>query len=400
MKPRGTSLIFFNDREQVLLFLRDDKPGIPCPNMWDLPGGHVEAGETPRECILREMREEIGRDIEGIEPFSVVEFEDRTEYVFWKRMNLDVDGIRLTEGQRLRWFSRDEVEGTPLAFGFNAILASFYRDVSEYTDISASVEEKLRRNMPMTTVQERLIGHLKPQAAAATVADVRIGLGYTAVRLDTGHAGVAWTPKEMTGGCTHLRSAGTLSGRCAAEILDMLADTQSALSRAVGLAVANALLAAAPVPAVSREEVISSLGITAADRVAMVGYFAPVVARLKGSGCRLDVVELNPFHAEGTLTPEQGEGALSTCTVAVITGTSLINGTFDTVCGQLGNPRAAVLLGPSSPLCAGAFHGTPITHVAGSRVKDPEAILRIVSEGGGTMVMKRYLAFETVMVRE
>ncbi len=397
MKPKGTSLIIVNQGEQVLLFLRDDKPDIPYPNRWDLPGGHVETGETPRECICREMREEMGLDIQGIEPFSVVEFEDRIEYVFWKRMNLDIDGIRLTEGQRLRWFSREEVERTPLAFGFNAILTSFFRDVSRHIDI---FPRAFRRNKPMKTVQQRLIDHLKTQAASATVTDVRIGLGYTAVRLDTGHAGVAWTPKEMAGGCTHMRSAGTLSGRRTAEVLAMLGDPQSALSRAVGLAAANALLAAGPRPAASREEVVSSLGITADDRVAMVGYFAPVVARLQKIGCRLDVVELNPFNGEGTLTPEQGRGALSACTVAVITGTSLINGTFDTVCGQLGDPRAAVLLGPSSPLCGQAFSGTPITHVAGSRVEDPEAVLRIVSEGGGTMVMKRYLAFETVMVRE
>lgn len=135
MKPKGTSLIFVNDQGEVLLFLRDDDPGIPYPNMWDLPGGHVEDGETPKDCIVREMKEEMGLVIEGIEPFSVVQFEGRTEYVFWKRMNLAIDTIRLTEGQRLRWFSRDEVEKTPLAYGFNSILAAFFRDAGRHTDM-------------------------------------------------------------------------------------------------------------------------------------------------------------------------------------------------------------------------------------------------------------------------
>jgi uncharacterized protein (DUF4213/DUF364 family) len=251
----------------------------------------------------------------------------------------------------------------------------------------------------MTTVQKRLIDYLMPQAEGCTVADLRIGLGYTAVCIDTGQAGVAWTPKSSSGSCTHLRSAGSLTGSCAAEMLAMLTDEQSALSRAVGLATANALLATAPQAATIREEVIATLGITSDDKVAMVGYFAPVVARLQKTGCRLDVVELNPFHGQDTLTPEQGNAALSTCTVAVITGTSLINGTFEAVCAQLGNPRAAVLLGPSSPLCGEVFERTPITHVAGSRVRDPEAVLRIVSEGGGTMLMKRFLSFETVLTR-
>lgn len=141
MKPKGTSLIFINDQGQVLLFLRDDDPGIPYPNMWDLPGGHVEDGETPRDCIIREMKEEVGLVIEGIEPFSVVQFENRTEYVFWKRMNLVIDTIRLTEGQRLRWFSREEVEKTPLAYGFNPILAAFFRDIPRHIDFLISHEK-------------------------------------------------------------------------------------------------------------------------------------------------------------------------------------------------------------------------------------------------------------------
>ncbi|PTA47239.1 NUDIX domain-containing protein [Micromonospora sp. RP3T] len=30
------------------------------PDLWDLPGGHVEAGESERQALAREMHEEIG----------------------------------------------------------------------------------------------------------------------------------------------------------------------------------------------------------------------------------------------------------------------------------------------------------------------------------------------------
>jgi 8-oxo-dGTP diphosphatase len=30
------------------------------PDLWDLPGGHVEANETPRDAVAREVQEELG----------------------------------------------------------------------------------------------------------------------------------------------------------------------------------------------------------------------------------------------------------------------------------------------------------------------------------------------------
>lgn len=44
----------------ILTYLRDDKPGLRYANWWDLPGGGREGGESPQECLLREMEEEFG----------------------------------------------------------------------------------------------------------------------------------------------------------------------------------------------------------------------------------------------------------------------------------------------------------------------------------------------------
>ena len=127
MKRKGCSIIFLNDRRQVLLFLRDDNPAIPYPNMWDIPGGHVEEDETPAQCIVREMKEEMGLELEGFHLFSIREYNDRIEYTYWKKDNLDIDRIDLKEGQRLRWFKENEAKKTDLACGFNQVIEDFFQ---------------------------------------------------------------------------------------------------------------------------------------------------------------------------------------------------------------------------------------------------------------------------------
>ena len=46
--------------DKLLTILRDDKYNIPCPNMWELPGGGREGDESPFECAAREVYEELG----------------------------------------------------------------------------------------------------------------------------------------------------------------------------------------------------------------------------------------------------------------------------------------------------------------------------------------------------
>lgn len=46
--------------DKLLTILRDDKDDIPCPNMWELPGGGREGNESPFECAAREVYEELG----------------------------------------------------------------------------------------------------------------------------------------------------------------------------------------------------------------------------------------------------------------------------------------------------------------------------------------------------
>ncbi|MEM8554718.1 MAG: NUDIX domain-containing protein [Pseudomonadota bacterium] len=55
----GAKLALFLGR-RLLVYRRDDRPDIPWPNTWDLPGGGREPGEGPWACAQRETFEEFG----------------------------------------------------------------------------------------------------------------------------------------------------------------------------------------------------------------------------------------------------------------------------------------------------------------------------------------------------
>lgn len=126
-RVEGASIIFVNPARQVLLFLRDNKPGIPFPGCWDLLGGRVEPSETPTECIVRELQEEIEYSLENPKLFQRRVFDDRVENTYWELTELDIASTPLHEGQRLHWFSESEIDDLDIAFQFKDVLREFYR---------------------------------------------------------------------------------------------------------------------------------------------------------------------------------------------------------------------------------------------------------------------------------
>jgi 8-oxo-dGTP diphosphatase len=127
-KYQGCAMLFLNPRGEVLMLLRDDKPGIPYPNMWDLPGGHLEQGEGPREGICREMQEELpGVDLGHFRPLQVVEFPERIDHFFWTRLDSTEEELTrvLREGQRVAWMSLGAMREAKVAFGVKDIIEAF-----------------------------------------------------------------------------------------------------------------------------------------------------------------------------------------------------------------------------------------------------------------------------------
>ena len=47
-------------RDLMILLAKRSANRTFYPNVWDLPGGHIEVGESPKTALVREFEEELG----------------------------------------------------------------------------------------------------------------------------------------------------------------------------------------------------------------------------------------------------------------------------------------------------------------------------------------------------
>ena len=101
--------------DSIVTILRDDKPGIPWPGHWDLPGGAREGIETPQQCVLREVKEELGLTLSNDDlHYGVPAVSPKGKVWFFVTKHKEFDQNRVTfgnEGQtwklaKLDWFLR------------------------------------------------------------------------------------------------------------------------------------------------------------------------------------------------------------------------------------------------------------------------------------------------------
>lgn len=235
---------------------------------------------------------------------------------------------------------------------------------------------------------------LGPTLEEIEVKDVRIGLAYTGVLLSENYGGVACTPLYEFSCCPALGLVGSLKGKTADKLLE-LALSKNSLKAAIGIATANALshrlrdLEPENFP-VSNIDVLDL--IKPGDRVAMIGYFGPLVPKILKITEKLTVLEKREIGSPQTRTlpSEKAREVLPVSDVIILSASTLANRTFDELLSLRGTAREVILLGPSTPLYPEPFFQRGITAVMGTRIFDSLAMLTIVSEAGGTKKLHQY----------
>lgn len=98
--------LIFNEEGKVLLLKHRFRAG----SGWGIPGGFLEAGEQPEEAIRRELREEIGLEVDRVEILTSRSFRKprQVEILFRCRADAEVKPLTI-EVERAEWFSVHEL---------------------------------------------------------------------------------------------------------------------------------------------------------------------------------------------------------------------------------------------------------------------------------------------------
>ena len=104
---RVSAAIIKNSDNEILICRRG--PGGSCEFLWEFPGGKIEQGESPEECLVRECLEELEIEIEVLDLFEETKYsypEREIEFMFFSA-SLKKGVPTLNVHNSIKWVSPD-----------------------------------------------------------------------------------------------------------------------------------------------------------------------------------------------------------------------------------------------------------------------------------------------------
>jgi hypothetical protein len=238
-------------------------------------------------------------------------------------------------------------------------------------------------------LNQRFYDTFQDQAAQVNVDILSLGLSYTAVTISTGGMGLAYTYLDNGKSCCQALDGTQYEGRPAIDMLQTILDFDP-LKRSIGLALINALNheKALTLPEDADNSLLfDMLDVRQGTRVAMVGYFGPLIKVFKDRGAVLEVIDQTRKIGD---KQEFNAKLRDWADVLFLTSTSLLNQSTEEILNNVSASVRTVMLGPSTPMVPEAFAHLPVSMLAGTVPVDKENVLQAVRNGAGTRIIQRH----------
>lgn len=116
-RSENTTLCYIEKENCYLMMHRVKKSHDVNKDKWVGVGGHFEAGESPEECLLREVKEETGLTLDAYRLRGVVTFDSDawpTEYMFLYTADEFYGTMTECNEGTLEWVPKEEVYNLPI----------------------------------------------------------------------------------------------------------------------------------------------------------------------------------------------------------------------------------------------------------------------------------------------
>jgi len=129
---RGAGVILINNEEMILLQHRG-KDARWNQGSWGEFGGQIEKGETPKEAVKRELKEELGIKLVDLKFFKKYKLQRKKgiyeQFVFTALLNCPLKSLKKQqkEGKDLAFFVYEETKNLKMADYTKEILEDFFK---------------------------------------------------------------------------------------------------------------------------------------------------------------------------------------------------------------------------------------------------------------------------------
>ncbi|MGD9077709.1 MAG: DUF364 domain-containing protein [Desulfobacterales bacterium] len=238
-------------------------------------------------------------------------------------------------------------------------------------------------------LNDNLFNLFKDKAEKIRVDLLCLGLGYTAVVTSEGGMGIAYTYFEDKKSCMLLNEAADYEGQSAVALLEKIKSDQP-IERSMALALVNALnyQDALQLPEDEDNEIMfEQFKITKGAKVAMVGYFGPLVKRFEQREAVLDILDQSRGLGRKA---DFYKNLKNWADVLFLTSTSILNNSTEEILANVHAKVKTLMLGPSTPMVAKAFDHLPVHMLAGTVPLDKDRLLKAIRHGMGTPVLHKF----------